>query len=344
MAFQVPVDAREERRARNVGLAMAILSGLLIGLLVYLSFAGFVGSDELVNPRASAVCRLPSSLGMTYEAINYDIASDAALASEPDADHCATDGQPAGTALVTSDGVRIAGWYIPAAAAVGPNGPTVVLVHPHARNKNAMLPYAAFLHPDYNLVLFDQRNHGQSFGTSTTGGVTERLDLEAVVGWLQATHAPGWIGVMGSSMGGIAAASAVAEGLPVQALVLDSTPIGVADATQRQIQQRGFPLALPASWSVMLASLFRTGVDVTAAEPIATIDGVGGVPVLIIQGSDDHDMPPDAADQLAAEARKDGVTVEVQYCPGAGHGDAVELCADAYRDWVLGFLARSRAT
>jgi pimeloyl-ACP methyl ester carboxylesterase len=344
MAFQVPVDPREERRARNVGRAMAILSGLLIGLVVYLSFAGFVGSAELVNPPPSAVCRLPSSLGMAYEAINYDIASDAALASEPDPDHCATDGQPAGESLMTSDGVRIAGWYVPAASGVGPTGPTLVLVHAHAGNKSAMLPYAAFLHQDYNLVLYDQRNHGQSFGTSTTGGVTERRDLEAVVSWLQASHAPGWIGVLGSSMGGIAAIAAVAEGLPVQGLVLDSTPTGVADTTQRQIEQRGLPLALPASWAVMLGSLFRTGVDVTAADPIATIDGVGAVPVLIIQGGDDRDMPPDAAELLAAEGRKDGVSVEVQSCSGAGHGDAVVLCADAYREWVLGFLARARGT
>src|SRR3990172_8343971 len=38
-------------------------------------------------------------------------------------------GPPAGTGVVASDGVGIAGWYIPAASGSGPTGPTVVIVH-----------------------------------------------------------------------------------------------------------------------------------------------------------------------------------------------------------------------
>ena len=343
MAFQVPVDAREARRARNVGWATTILSGVLVGLLVYLTYGAFVGSEQLVHPAQSRVCRLPSALGWAYEAINYDQAADATLAAEPDSDNCAAEGQPAGTALMTEDGIRIAGWYVPAASPIGPTGPTVVIVHGHGTNKSTMLPVAEFLHPDYNLVLFDQRNHGQSFGTETTIGVTERLDLEAVVAWLRATHGPSWIAVYGNSMGGITAAAAVADGLPVQALVLDSTPGSVADATERRIAGDGYPLSLPASWAVMLATLFRTGVDITAADPMLSIDDLGAVPVLILQGSEDQEMQPDTAQRLADKAAAAGVSAEVQICPGAGHSQIDEVCADDYRGWVLGFLARSQA-
>ncbi len=258
-------------------------------------------------------------------------------------DNCAAEGQPAGTALTTEDGIRIAGWYVPAASPIGPTGPTVVIVHGHGTNKSAMLPVAEVLHPDYNLVLFDQRNHGQSFGTETTVGVTERLDLAAVVAWLQATHGPSWIAVYGNSMGGITAAAAVADGLPVQALVLDSTPSSVADATERRIAGEGYPLSLPASWAVMLATLFRTGVDITSADAMLSIDDLGTVPVLILQGSEDREMQPDTAQRLADKAAAAGVSAEVQICPGAGHSQIDEVCADAYRGWVLGFLARSQA-
>jgi pimeloyl-ACP methyl ester carboxylesterase len=343
MAFQMPVDAREARRARNVGWATTILSGVLVGLLVYLTYGAFVGSDQLVHPEKSRVCRLPSALGWTYEAINYDLASDAALAAEPDPENCAAEGQPAGTALMTEDGIRIAGWYVPAASPIGPAGPTVVLVHGHGTNKNTMLPVAEVLHPDYNLVLYDQRNHGQSFGTETTVGVTERLDLEAVVAWVRAMHGPAWVAVYGNSMGGITAAAAVANGLPVQALVLDSTPGSVAEATERRIAGDGYPLSLPASWAVMLGTLFLTGVDITAADPMLSIDDIGAVPVLILQGSEDREMQPDTAQRMADKAAAAGVSAEVHVCPGAGHSQIDEVCADDYRSWVLGFLARSQA-
>jgi pimeloyl-ACP methyl ester carboxylesterase len=341
MAFQVPVDPREARRARNVGWATTILSGVLIGLIAYLAYAGFQGSEQLVHPDASRNCRLPSSMGWAYEAINYDQASDAALAAEPDPASCTARGAPAGTALVTADGIRIAGWYIPAVAPIGPAGPTVVLVHGHASNKSGMLPEAMALHDTYNLVLFDLRNHGQSSGTETTGGILELADLQAVVGWLTATHAPSAVGVMGSSMGGIIAARAVAIGLPVQALILDSTPASVADATRVQIESMGLPLALPASWAVMLGALFRTGIDVTAGDPQVTIDDVGRVPVLIIQGSADRDIAADSATIIAEKATGAGVTVESQICEGGEHSRLTEACADAYRAWVLGFLART---
>ncbi len=326
-----------------VGWATFFLSALFIGLLAYLAYAAFTGSDELVHPERSRTCRLPSDLGWAYEAINYDLASDASLATEADRDNCGSIGQPAGTDLMSADGIRLAGWYIPAATPIGPTGPTVVVLHGHGSNKNAMLPIAAVLHDDYNLVLFDQRNHGQSFGTETTVGVEERLDLEAVVGWLQQTHSPSWIGVLGTSMGAMTATAAVANGLPVQALVLDSAPAGAAGATEREIAAQGYPLALPASWAVMLGALFRTGVDVTAADPAVNIDDIGSVPVLILEASDDPAIEPGSGARLLAEATDGGVQAELQTCAGAGHSKLYEACAADYRAWVLGFLARSQA-
>ena len=117
-------------------------------------------------------------------------------------------------------------------------------------------------------------------------------------------------------MGGITAARAVASGLPVQAMVLDSTPASVAEATQMRIERRGYPLALPASWAVMLGALFRTGVDVTAADPAITLDDIGSVPVLIVQGSDDQAISADSATRLAQAAADAGTVVETQVCDG----------------------------
>jgi acetyl esterase/lipase len=142
-------------------------------------------------------------------------------------------------------------------------------------------------------------------------------------------------------MGAITATNAVALGLPVQALVLDSSPLSVASSAQRRIESQNFPLALPASWAVVLGALFRTGVDVTAADPIINIDDVGSVPVLILQGDADLAIDPTSADQLAAAATEAGVRAEVHICAGAGHSRLLEVCPDDYRAWVLGFLAQT---
>jgi len=324
-----------------VGWATFVLVAVLIVLLAYLGYAGFVGSDQLVHPDHSRNCRLPSALGWEYQAINYNQASDATLAAEVDPFDCASVGQAAGTDLMAADGTRLAGWYIPSAAPIGPEGPTVVLVHGHGTNKSHMLHWAELLHADYNLVLFDQRNSGQSFGTETTVGVWERLDLEAVVEWLRATHGPTQVAVLGNSMGAITATHAVALGLPVQALILDSTPVSVASSAQRRVENANYPLALPASWAIMLGALFRTGVDVTAADPIITIDDVGSVPVLLLQGGADLAIDPTSADQLSAAAADAGVQTEVHICASAGHSQLLEACPDDYRTWVLGFLART---
>jgi pimeloyl-ACP methyl ester carboxylesterase len=340
MSFKLPVDPREERRARYWQWASLALSGTLVALLVYLAYGAWTGSEELVHPERASVCRLPASLGWTYVAINYDQATDAALAAEPDADHCSALGQAAGSALVAEDGVPLAGWYIPAASGAGPEAPTVVLVHGHGSNKNRMLPVAEVLHPTYNLVLFDLRNSGQSGGSETTLGVRERLDLEAVVAWLATTHAPAQVAVLGSSMGGITATNAVAADLPVQALILDSTPARTAESAQRRVENMGYPLSLPVSWAVMLGTLFRTGVDVTAADPVLRIDDVA-VPVLILQGDADSAITPDSATLLADAALAGGGQPEVEICAGAEHSQLVQACPDAYREWVLGFLARS---
>lgn len=337
----MPVDPREARRARLAGWTTTAIVGVLIGLLVYLAYGGYSGSEQLVHPEASADCELPSARGWSYEAINYDQSTDAVLAAEPDPQHCASAGQPAGVALTAADGTPLAGWYIPAAAPIGPGGPTVVIVHGFGSNKSRMLPFAAVFHDSYNVVLFDQRNHGQSGGTETTLGVRERGDLEAVVEWLRATHNPSAVVVFGMSMGSATALGAVADGMAVNAVILDSAPASLAAAAQHRVENMGYPLSLPVSWAILLGTLFRTGVDVTVADPELSIRSLSHLPVLVLQGGADTAIDADSAERLAAAGARYGAEVEVQVCPDAAHSDLVITCADAYRGWVLGFLARA---
>jgi len=339
--YELPEETRTDRRRmiwRWVSIGLVVL---LVALLAYLAYIGYAGSGQAVEPPSpSRDCRTPAMrFGWTYEVINYDPGSDLALRNLPDPTDCQVRPAPAGDALVTSDEIRLAGWYIPAASGIGADGPTIVLAHGYSGNKSTMLDTAAILHDRYNLVLFDFRNHGQSQDTNTTVGLLERLDVRAVIDWLEARKHPATIGVLGVSMGGAAAINEAVVDSRVDALVLDSTHATLANAIQARLEQQGYPLSLPAAWSILFGGLVRTGQDMTAADPVQVAERYGaGRPLLVIGAGKDRAIGSHDTQEIADAALAGGADVQLHVCPDAGHAESISACPDDYRSWVLGFF------
>lgn len=313
----------------------------LVALVGYLAFIGYDGSQAFAAHERSGDCRTPASaFGWAYEAINYDLASDQQLDAFPDRTDCPGPGEAAGADLTASDGIRIAGWYIPAGSGSA-GAPTVVLAHDNGMSKSDMLRWAEPLHADYGLVLFDFRNHGQSSGDLTTLGVREVRDLQAIVDWLDRTKSPSSIAVLGVSMGGATAIDEAVHDERVAAVILDSTHATLVSALQTQLESKGLPLALPGAWAILLGGLLRAGEDLSLADPVQAIEQIGNRPVLIVDAGDDDAVGPTDADELKRAAPDKGARVEVKTCPKAKHGGSVETCSSEYAGWVLGFLERS---
>ena len=319
------------------------MAALLVLLVVYLGWLGYDGSAQLTDPRTpSADCRTPASaFAWSYQAINYSLASDRELDAYADRLACPSQGAEAGTELTSGDGTRLAGWYVPSASGTGPTGPTVVLAHDSGSNKSEMLAWAQPLHRSYNLVLFDFRNHGQSSGTTTTGGIREAADLRAVVDWVTASKEPISIALLGVSMGGAAAIDEAASDSRITAVILDSTHATLANALQARLESDGLPLALPGAWSILLAGLLRTGEDMSAADPVQAIERYGERPVLIVVAGNDGLVGQQDGEDLLAAALAGGAQAELEVCNGAGHGEAIATCPDDYAAWVLDFLGRA---
>ena len=344
MPFELPPDPSTERRARIARWIGFAFAAVLVALVTYFGYVAFEGSRQLADsPTDSADCRTPATLGWEYEAINYAIETDASLASEPDPLVCGSQGAPAGDAVVGPGGVGLAGWYIPSASGAGPDGPTVILAHGWGSNKSSMLDRARLLHDDFNLVLFDFRNHGQSEPAATTQAVREADDLRAVVDWLETTKGPRAIAVLGVSMGGASAVNAADRDERIDALVLESVHASIANAAQARLDRAGYPLSMPASWAILLGTLMRTGADVSAADPLDAIARLDERPVLIVSGAQDASIGRSDAEDLLRAATEAGVTAELRVCEGAGHGQSNEACPEDYRAWVLGFLQRELA-
>ena len=125
----------------------------------------------LVYVPGAAIKTTPAAVGMRYEEV----------------------------ALVASDGVRLAGWYLPLADARG----TVLFCHGNAGNISDLLAVAEDAHRlGLGILLFDYRGYGQSEGTPSEEG-THR-DAEAAWNYLvqEAGLAPDQIAIIGRSLGG----------------------------------------------------------------------------------------------------------------------------------------------
>ena len=341
MSFELPPDPGTERRTRIgqwVGYGFATV---LVVLLAYLAYVGYEGSRQLTDhPDPSSDCRTPAVFGWTYEAVNYPIETDATLQAAEDPMDCAEQGAPAGDSLTSADGTRLAGWYIPSGSETGPTGPTVVMVHGWGSNKSEMLDRAAIIHDEYNLLIVDLRNHGQSEAAPTTQGVREASDVEAFVDWLEMTKAPEQIALLGASMGGVTALNEADGDERIDAVIIESTHATMANVIQARLEQAGYPLSLPGSWAVLLGTLARTGLDISSADAVQAIARLDDRPVLIVTGGQDETIPVQAADDLLAAAKEAGSPAELDVCEEAGHAESLETCPEDYAGWMLGFLER----
>lgn len=313
----------------------------LVGVAGYMAYVGYEGSRQAVNvdELRSRDCRTPDLLlGWEYEAVNYDIGDDDALkAANADMADCASQGAAAGDEIVTEDGVRIGGWYVPAANGVGPAGPTVILVHGYSSNKSDILPYGAGLHDAFNLVAFDQRNGGRSTGSATTYGVLEQEDLRAVIDWVEREKGASWIGVLGNSMGAATAITEARTDGRVQALALDSMHARLSYQFEQRLQHMGHP-AYPGTWAIFIGAWIRTGVDLGTADPIDAIPEIGTRPMLVTHGTADDEDLPERTEEFVADAVAAGIPVTLQWCEGAGHGRVDDVCPDDYASWVRDFF------
>jgi alpha-beta hydrolase superfamily lysophospholipase len=224
--------------------------------------------------------------------------------------------------LVTSDGVRIAAWYVPAIQDPGSGpAPTVVLCHGLYDNKSTMLGLVPWLHDaGYNVMLFDFRGQGDSEKRPTTVGPKEALDLEAALDWLEAEGAGGWIGGLGMSLGAAALVNAAAQDARLDALVLDSL---FADWEDTDFA-KGF--RLPPDWLV-------PGVP----SPETLMPSIH-VPVFLIQGTADILIKVDHGYRLYEAANEP----KALWINNSGHAWSSWTYPLVYRHKVLDFLAAAQ--
>ena len=280
-----------------------ILRILADAAVIFLSLALITGWRALSPPRMPRHTD-PEDLGMPHREISF----------------------------MTSDGVRLRGWLIPSKESRG----VIICLHGYPANKSDILHAVSFLHPGFDLLLFDFRAHGESGGRITHFGLREHLDVRAALDFAaRDTRTRGKkAGIWGYSMGGAAGIRASSLYGDIKAIVTDSSFADFNEMITAYYGNAGPFKKLFSAWARMMGRAVLKS-DFTANSPEKTVGGIKA-PILIIHSISDDFVPFSHAERLFARAPE-----PKRLYPAGGLHDVTnrEFCS-GYRETVISFFSQ----
>lgn len=180
----------------------------------------------------------------------------------------------------------------------------------------------------HNILLIDQRCHGNSEGHTITFGILERRD---VLGWIRwANDRFGQIPILlsGVSMGAATVLMASGMDLPenVKAVVADcpyDAPSNIIKKVLGQDMGMSVKLVYPL---IRFGGMVYGKFNLDADSPVAAVQKAK-VPILLIHGDDDRFVPYEMSCNIHAAAPE---TIAFHTIPGAGHALNYACAPEAY--------------
>jgi len=246
--------------------------------------------------------------------------------------------------VTASDGARLQGWFARPAKS---NGDAVILLHGVADNREGMVGFAElFLSHGYSVLLPDSRAHGLSGGNFPTYGVKEAGDVRAWYGWLEGRDRPNCIFGMGESMGAAIVLQTI-KTTPFGALVAESPFASFRQIAYIRVGQvfhagswLGRTVLRPAVELALIYGRVTRGVNLAAASPEESVAG-SRVPILLIHGLADDNIPPQQSEMIRARNPADITLWEV---PDAGHCGASTAAPAEFNARVIAWFNMHRTT
>jgi alpha-beta hydrolase superfamily lysophospholipase len=238
--------------------------------------------------------------------------------------------------LTASDGTVLRAWLVRPPET---NGDAVILLHGVSDNRMGTYGYGKWLVQNHYTVLMpDARAHGSSGGELATYGLNEAGDIHRWVDWIEASEHPRCMFGLGESMG----AAQLLQSLPEEprfCAVIAESPF----ATFREVAYARFGRPFHTGpW--IGRTFFRPTVDVgflyvrlhygLRMEAASAEQAVVGskIPVLLIHGLDDANIPSYHSDLIQAKNPSD---VAVWKVPGAIHTGAHAAAPEEFERRVL---------
>jgi dipeptidyl aminopeptidase/acylaminoacyl peptidase len=275
---------------------------IIISVLVILSLWGFYSS---IRPPKIISSLTPRELKLNYEDVSFK----------------------------TADGLTLHGWYIPSAKETEK---TVILLHGYPADKGNILPALAFLHEDFNLLLFDFRYLGKSEGSYSTAGAKEAQDLLAAIQFLKG-RGINKVGVWGFSMGGAVALMAIERAPEIRVVISESSYASLAEMAFELMKIPGFNY--PIAYLVDLWAKLFLGIDLREASPADRIRNTK-IPILLIHSSADAVIPFSHARRLQ-QALVNNPNAEFWFHENFAHGQLASDYRTRIKEFFLKHLAKN---
>lgn len=249
----------------------------------------------------------------------------------------------------TSDGVQLAAWRSPAnpqSPAVRSGEPRlpVVMLHGWLEVKECHFRAAWRLNDaGHDVILFDHRAHGNSTGTHATFGISERHDLSAVIDEAQQRFGiQTQLITAGYSMG----AATVLQHAPMDervAAVIAMAPFVDFDRAIRSFRTKLAPWMgerwILSGFERAIGDLGFTTAQASTLEAMQRIE----VPVLLIEGGRDVNLPPDIHVRPLEQAKTRGL-LETMCINDATHGSICRRYWPELDEAIRAFCARVSST
>ncbi len=241
--------------------------------------------------------------------------------------------------LPTPDGTVLRAWYMRPHDA---NGDAVILLHGVSDNRLGMYGYGKWLLENHFAVLLpDARAHGLSSGLATYG-LKEADDIHRWVDWLEDADRPRCVFGLGESMG----AAQLLQSLPKEtrfcAAVAESPFASFREVAYARFGRQfnvgpwlGSTFFRPTVEVGFLYVRLYYGLDMDAASPKKAVEGTR-VPVMLIHGIEDHNIPLFHSDEIRSHNPAGIVLWKV---PHAIHTGAHQAAPEEFDRKVLDWFA-----
>lgn len=215
---------------------------------------------------------------------------------------------------------------------------TIILTHGFTSTKFGMLKYVPlFRDLGFNVVIYDNRYHGESGGKNTTFGFFEKLDLKKIVDWVFAELRDQiQVGTMGESLGAAITLQHAAIDKRIDFAIADSSFSNLPDLFRYRMR---YDFRLPGWITLPLASFWSRilhGFSFYSVNIVKMLSNGNPLPILLIHGAVDKYVPPTMSEtifqSIGTSAKK------LEFFPDARHAQSINAHPQDYAKTVKEFL------
>lgn len=232
------------------------------------------------------------------------------------------------------DGLKLHGRYYHTAD----GAPLEILMHGYKSHpyRDCAGGHALARKMGFNILVADQRAHGESEGNTITFGIKERRDCLSWIRWANSrfgNQTP--LILSGISMGGATVLMTADLDLPenVSCIMADCPYSSPAAIIEKVCQDKHYPVKLCRPFLYLGALLFA-GIRLNESSAIQAVTKTR-IPILLIHGEDDRFVPCDMSREIAAYCKGN---VQLHTFPHASHGLCYMIDPVRYEKTVLDFL------